>query len=114
MRGRRGYKNFEDFKEHVIDRSKTRCAGVYSILWARGMRGPKFEDNLADMEPEPAAAMAKKYPHVIVGVKRRRIIPGRRWTPVENAVKAGTESEHSGVMVDFWRKINRNVRLRYC
>jgi dihydroorotase len=96
--GSSGYKNFEDFKEHIIDRSKTRVLAFINIVGA-GMRGPRFEDNLADMEPEPAAAMAKKYPHVIVGVKTAHY-SGPEWTPVENAVKAGTEA-NIPVMVDF-------------
>jgi len=33
-----GYKNFEDFKEHVIDRSKTRVLAFLNIVGA-GMRG---------------------------------------------------------------------------
>ena len=96
--GSSGYKNFEDFKEHVIDRSKTRVLAFINIVGA-GMRGPKFENNLQDMDPEPAAAMAKKYPHVIVGVKTAHYA-GPEWTPVENAVKAGTLADIP-VMVDF-------------
>ena len=96
--GSSGYKNFEDFKDHIIDRSKTRVLAFINIVGA-GMRGPKFEDNLDDMQPEPAAEMAKKYPQVIVGVKTAHY-SGPEWTPVENAVKAGTEA-HIPVMVDF-------------
>lgn len=96
--GSSGYKNFEDFKEHVIDRSKTQVLAFINIVGA-GMRGPKFENNLQDMDPEPAAAMAKKYPHVIVGVKTAHYA-GPEWTPVENAVKAGTLADIP-VMVDF-------------
>ena len=96
--GSSGYKNFEDFKQHVIDRSKTRVLAFINIVGA-GMRGPKYEDNLADMEPEPAADMAKKYPNVIVGVKTAHF-SGPEWTPVENAVKAGTTA-NIPVMVDF-------------
>jgi dihydroorotase len=96
--GSSGYKNFEDFKEHVIDRSKTRVLAFINIVGA-GMRGPKFENNLQDMDPEPAAAMAKKYPQVIVGVKTAHYA-GPEWTPVENAVKAGTLA-NIPVMVDF-------------
>src|SRR5271169_2517642 len=44
-----GWRNFEDFKLHVIDRSKTRVLAFLNIVGA-GMRGPKYEDNLADME----------------------------------------------------------------
>ncbi len=96
--GSSGYKNFEDFKQHIIDRSKTRVLAFINIVGA-GMRGPKYEDNLADMEPEPAAEMAKKYPGVIVGVKTAHF-SGPEWTPVENAVKAGTAAGIP-VMVDF-------------
>ncbi len=96
--GSSGYKNFEDFKQHVIDRSKTRVLAFINIVGA-GMRGPKYEDNLADMVPEPAAEMAKKYSQVIVGVKTAHF-SGPEWTPVENAVKAGTMA-NIPVMVDF-------------
>ncbi len=96
--GSSGYKNFEDFKEHIIDRSKTRVLAFINIVGA-GMRGPKYENNLQDMEPGPLAAMAKKYPQIVVGVKTAHF-GGPEWTPVENAVKAGTEA-NIPVMVDF-------------
>jgi dihydroorotase len=96
--GSSGYKNFEDFKQHIIDRSKTRVLAFINIVGA-GMRGPKFEDNLQDMDPEPVAEMAKRYPEVIVGVKTAHY-SGPEWTPVENAVKAGTAAGIP-VMVDF-------------
>lgn len=96
--GSSSYKNFEDFKEHIIDRSKTRVLAFLNIVGA-GMRGPKFENNLADMEPEPVAAMAKKYPAIVVGIKTAHYA-GPEWTPVENAVKAGTIA-NIPVMVDF-------------
>jgi dihydroorotase len=96
--GSSGYKNFEDFKEHIIDRSKTRVLAFINIVGA-GMRGPKFENNLQDMDPAPAAALAKKYPQIIVGIKTAHYA-GPEWTPVENAVKAGTLA-NIPVMVDF-------------
>jgi dihydroorotase len=96
--GSSGYKNFPDFKEHVIDRSKTRVLAFLNIVGA-GMRGPKYEDNLADMNPEPAAALAKKYPGVIVGIKTAHYSKPD-WTPVEDAVRAGTIA-NIPVMVDF-------------
>jgi len=93
-----GYKNFEDFKEHVIDRSKTRVLAFLNIVGA-GMRGPKYENNLADMEAQPAADMAKKYPGLIIGIKTAHY-SGPEWTPVEHAVEAGTLA-NIPVMVDF-------------
>jgi dihydroorotase len=96
--GSSGYRNFEDFKTHIIDRSKTRVLAFINIVGA-GMRGGKFENNLADMEAAPTAEMAKRYPAVIVGVKTAHYT-GPEWTPVEHAVEAGTAA-HIPVMVDF-------------
>jgi dihydroorotase len=93
--GSSGYKNF---KAHIIDRSKTRVLAFLNIVGA-GMRGAKYEDNLADMEAQPAAEMAKKYPGVIVGFKTAHY-QGPEWTPVEHAVAAGTMAGIP-VMVDF-------------
>ena len=96
--GSSGHRNFDDFKEHIIDRSKTRVLAFLNIVGA-GMRGPKYEDNLADMDPNPAAEKAKQYKGTIVGIKTAHYA-GPEWTPVENAVKAGTMADIP-VMVDF-------------
>ncbi len=96
--GSSGYKNFEDFKQHIIERSKTRVLAFLNIVGA-GMRGPMYEDNLADMEPKPAAEMAKKHPGLIIGIKTAHY-SGPEWTPVEHAVEAGTLA-NIPVMVDF-------------
>jgi dihydroorotase len=96
--GSSGYKTFEDFKMHIIDRSKTRVLAFINIVGA-GMRGAKYENNQADMEPGPAAEMAKKYPNIVVGIKTAHYA-GPEWTPVEHAVEAGTAA-NIPVMVDF-------------
>ena len=93
-----GWRNFEEFKDHVIDRSKTRVLAFLNIVGA-GMRGAKFENNLADMESAPAAEMAKKHRDVVVGFKTAHYA-GPEWTPVERAVEAGTAAGMP-VMVDF-------------
>jgi dihydroorotase len=93
-----GYRNFEDFKEHVIDRSKTRVLAFLNIVGA-GMRGGRYENDLKDMEPGPAAEMAMKHKGLIVGIKTAHF-SGPEWTPVENAVAAGTAAGIP-VMVDF-------------
>jgi dihydroorotase len=96
--GSSGCRNFEDFKAHIIDRSKTRVLAFLNIVGA-GMRGPKYEDVLSDMEPQPAADMAKRYAGLIVGIKTAHY-SGPEWTPVEHAVEAGTLA-NIPVMVDF-------------
>ena len=50
-----------------------------------GMRGGRYENDLADMEAAPAAEMAKKYKGLIVGIKTAHYT-GPEWTPVEHAV----------------------------
>jgi dihydroorotase len=93
-----GWRNFDDFKQRIIDRSKTRVLAFLNIVGA-GMRGPKYENNLADMDPKPAAEMALAHKGLIVGIKTAHYA-GPEWTPVENAVKAGTMA-NIPVMVDF-------------
>ena len=93
-----GWRNFEAFKEHVIDRAKTRVLVFLNIV-GNGMRGGRFENDLADMEAAPAAEMAKKYKGLIVGIKTAHYT-GPEWTPVEHAVEAGTAAGIP-VMVDF-------------
>jgi dihydroorotase len=93
-----GWRNFEDFKQRIIDRSKTRVLALLNIV-GHGMRGGKFEQNLADMEAKPTAEMALRYKGLIVGIKTAHYA-GPEWAPVERAVEAGTLA-NIPVMVDF-------------
>src|SRR5437762_4919009 len=93
-----GWRNFEEFKTRVIDRSKTRVLAFLNIV-GNGMRGGPWEQDLTDMAAVPAGVMALKYPGVIVGIKTAHYA-GPEWTPVEHAVEAGTTA-NIPVMVDF-------------
>jgi dihydroorotase len=93
-----GWRNFEDFKQRIIDRSKTRILAFINIV-GNGMRGGAYEQNLSDMESAPTADMARKYPGLIIGVKTAHYA-GPEWAPVERAVEAGTLA-NIPVMVDF-------------
>jgi len=93
-----GWKNFEDFKQRIIDRSKTRVLALLNIVGS-GMRGDKYEQNMEDMDGEATAQMALKYPQTVVGIKTAHF-GGPEWTPVEQAVIAGTKA-NIPVMVDF-------------
>ena len=96
--GSSGYKNFPDFKDRVIDRARTRVFAFLNIVGS-GM-GPKpTEQNVEDMDAAAAAAMARQYPGLIVGIKTAHF-EGPEWTPVERALEAGTSAEIP-VMVDF-------------
>ena len=96
--GGAGWRNFEDFKQRVIDRSKTRVLAFLNIV-GNGMRGGSYEQDLADMEAQPTADLARKYPGLIVGIKTAHYA-GPEWAPVERAVEAGTLAGLP-VMVDF-------------
>lgn len=93
-----GWRNFEDFKQRIIDRSKTRVFALLNIVGS-GMRGPLYEQNKTDMDGAATAAMALKYPEIVVGIKTAHYKESD-WTPVEQAVIAGTKA-NIPVMVDF-------------
>jgi dihydroorotase len=93
-----GWRNFEDFKDRIIDRSKTRVLAMLNIVGS-GMRGSHYEQNLFDMQGDRTAAMARRWPGVVVGIKTAHF-GGPEWTPVEQAVVAGTDAGLP-VMVDF-------------
>ena len=93
-----GWRNFEQFKDRIIDRSKTRVLAFLNIV-GNGMRGGKYENDVADMEAAPAAEMALRHKGLIVGIKTAHFA-GPEWIPVEHAVAAGTIAKIP-VMVDF-------------
>jgi dihydroorotase len=95
-----GWRTFEDFKERIIDRSRTRVVAFLNIV-GHGMRGRRFERDLDDMQAMPAAEMARRHRGVIVGIKTAHYMPPD-FTAVERAVEAGTIAEVP-VMVDFGR-----------
>ena len=103
--GGSGWRNFEDFKQRIIDRSKTRVLADLNIVGS-GMRGPQYEDNLDDMDGEATGKMALKYPGVIVGIKSAHFT-GPEWKPYEQAVIAGNIA-NIPVMIDYGsRRIER-------
>ncbi|HXG10731.1 MAG TPA: amidohydrolase/deacetylase family metallohydrolase [Gemmataceae bacterium] len=95
-----GWRNFEQFKERIIDRSRTRVLAFLNIV-GHGMRGPRFEYDLDDMDAKATAEMALRHKGVIVGIKTAHYA-GPEFTPVERAVEAGTLADVP-VMVDFGR-----------
>lgn len=96
--GGAGWRNFKQFKDQVIDRSKTRVLSFLNIVGS-GMKGGAIEQNLADMDPKLTAMVAKQYPEYVVGVKLAHY-SGFDWTPTERAVEAG-KLANIPVMVDF-------------
>jgi dihydroorotase len=96
--GSSGWRNFPDFKDRVIDRSKTRVLALLNIV-GRGMGGGPIEQDTNDMDASATADQAKKYAGTVVGIKSAHF-QGPEWTAVERAVEAGTKA-NIPVMVDF-------------
>jgi dihydroorotase len=93
-----GWRNFPDFQDRVIKRSKTRVLAMLNIV-GNGMRGPKFENKTEDMDADAAAKCALENKDVVVGIKTAHYA-GPEWVAVDRAVQAGTKAKIP-VMVDF-------------
>ncbi len=103
--GSAGWRNFETFKERVIDRSQTRVLAMLNIVGA-GMGSGAIEQNKEDMDGEKTGEMALKYPSIVVGVKSAHFT-GPEWLPYDQAIKAGTMA-HIPVMIDYGsRRVER-------
>lgn len=88
--GTSGWRNFPQFKQQVIDHSKTRILAFLNIAGS-GMIGNPGQEDITDMDPEKVKATIKKYPDIIVGVKIGHY-EGTDWTPFDNALAAGKQS----------------------
>ncbi len=95
--GTSGARNFEDFRQRVIDRAKTRVLAFLNIVG--GGMGVTSENDPNDMNAEAAAEMARKHKDVIVGFKVAHYSK-QGWPDVDGAVKAGNAMKLP-VMVDF-------------
>lgn len=95
--GGSGWRDFVQFKEQVIDRSKTRVLAFLNIV-GHGMNGHPWEQNLNDMDPKMTSLVVRQYPE-IVGVKLAHY-NGHDWRPVDRLIEAGTNAGVP-VMVDF-------------
>jgi dihydroorotase len=96
--GTSGWRTFPDFKDKIIDRSRTRVLALLNIV-GRGMSGRPFEQVVDDMDPTRTAEMALQFKEAIVGFKTAHF-DRREWTAVERAVAAGRLARLP-VMVDF-------------
>lgn len=106
-----GAANFGDFKEQVIDKSKTRVLAFLNVV-DLGMGGP-HEQDVSRMVPEVAAGVAQAYPDLIVGIKvahywTRQPYDAEHgpWDNVDRGVEAGRLCEKP-LMVDFWPRPER-------
>jgi dihydroorotase len=95
--GSSGARNFADFRQRVIERSRTRVLAFLNI--AAGGMGPEGEDDPKLLDAQEAARVAKANRDIIVGIKTAHY-KGPGWTSIERAVEAGKLADIP-VMVDF-------------
>jgi dihydroorotase len=96
--GSSGWRNFEDFRDRVIDRARTRVLAMLNIV-GLGMMTDIPEQNIHDMDPKATAAMALAHRDVVVGIKSAHYM-GPEWVSVDRAIEAG-KAANVPVMVDF-------------
>ncbi len=97
--GTSGWKSFEDFKARVIDKSRTRILSMLNIIGTGMCGGSTVEQQPSDMDPAQTAAMIKKYPEIIVGVKTAHYA-GPEWIAVDKGLEAAKLGSVP-LMVDF-------------
>ena len=95
--GSSGWKDFPDFRDHVVKRARTRVLAFLNIVGA-GM-GTGKENDPAEMDAEAAARTARENPDLVVGFKSAHY-QGPGWPSIDSAVKAGNLTGLP-VMVDF-------------
>ena len=96
--GSSGWRNFEEFRNRVIDRARTRVFAMLNIV-GLGMVSDSIEQNAHDMDARATADMASRHREVVVGIKSAHY-QGPEWVSVDRAVEAGTLARIP-VMVDF-------------
>lgn len=99
-----GWRNFGDFKENVIDRTKLRVLAFLDIA-AKGMHYPPSEQAVEDINPEIAAAVATTWTDTVVGIKsahywaRHEDAGHPAWASIDGALRAAQRCQKP-VMVD--------------
>lgn len=109
--GTAGWKDFDQFVTKTIAEAKIRVLAYVNIVGAgmgAGGLGGAWEHEADEMRPMLAAAVAREYPDLVVGIKtahywaRRPFDAAHQpWTAVDRAVEAG-ELCGKPVMVDFF------------
>ena len=97
--GSSGWRNFGEFRDQIVNKSKTRVFAMLNIVGS-GMGGrPDVEQNTKDMDPQRTAEVAKRHSDVVVGIKVAHYA-GPEWIAVDRGVEAG-KLANVPVMVDF-------------
>ncbi|MES3019284.1 MAG: amidohydrolase/deacetylase family metallohydrolase [Bacteroidota bacterium] len=97
--GSSGWKSFDAFKAHTIDKSKTRVLAWLNIVGEGYLGREPWEQNTNDMDATLTAMSVKKNKDYIIGIKVSHYKRGD-WISVDRAVEAG-KMVKMPVMVDF-------------
>ena len=112
--GSSGWRNFEQFRQQVIDRVSTRVLALINIA-GFGMVGDVAEQG--DFDPAAVARLARKHKDIVVGVKSAHYQLSD-WKSVDSALAAGREASIP-IMVDFghflperpyWQLVTQRLR----
>ena len=105
--GTTGWKDFSDFLDNIIHKSKVRILAFINIA-AGGMVAASSEQDIKAMQPTVVASLVNAYPDVCVGIKTAHYwtrdpwdTEHPPWASVDNALEAG-EMCGKPIMVDFW------------
>ena len=110
--GDAGWRNFDDFKKTIIDRSSTRVLAFINIV-GRGIAGGKAEHDISDMEPKKTAAKINEYPDLIVGIKTAHY-SNPDWIAIDRSIEAGRLTNRpiivdSGILTNIGRSTRDKV-----
>jgi len=95
--GGAGWRTFDEMRKRIIEPSRTRVLAFLNIV-GHGMIGPKFEDDVNDMDPQKTAAAIAANRRHIAGIKLAHF-GGVGWIALDRAIAAGKLSG-TPVMVD--------------
>jgi dihydroorotase len=114
--GSSGYRNFEQFRANVINRSRTRVLAMINVA-GFGMMTDHVEQDTADMLPAKIVEVAKRNQDVVVAIKAAHY-QKPDWTSVDRALEAAKQL-NVPVMVDFgyflperpfWQLVTQRLR----
>ena len=95
--GSSGWRGFEDLRETIIEPSCARVLAFLNIV-GEGMSEP-YEQDVAEMNPEPCAEAVQKHPEHVVGVKSAHY-NGPGWESAGGALRASRLGD-TIAMIDF-------------
>jgi dihydroorotase len=97
--GSSGWKSFDAFKAHTIDKSKTRVLAWLNIVGEGYLGRVPYEQNTGDMDAKLTAMSAELNKKYVIGIKVSHY-KGGDWISIDRAEEAGKIAKLP-VMVDF-------------